>query len=74
MYREPHILTNYHFSHIQRIRPDLTDEQAQAVLRHVEDKWDTSDGVTWEILIEHVEILFPEENDDGQQFFVFLDV
>ena len=47
------------------VRPDLTDEQALAVLTKVKDKHDAEMGVTWTTLEEWADILYPRESNQS---------
>src|SRR5580700_10847119 len=40
----------WHIKDVQRVRRDLTDQQAFQVLQRVEDKHDARHGVNWQII------------------------
>lgn len=44
---------------VQELRPDLTDDQAWAVLQHVENDIDRHRGITWDTLRRVAQELFP---------------
>lgn len=46
---------------VQAVRPDLTDEQAMAVLLNVKKNHDANDGVTWETLEAAADFLFSKK-------------
>lgn len=48
---------------VQSIRPDLTDEQAGAVLQAADRCHNAEVGINWDVLRFHADDLFPEEED-----------
>ena len=46
-------------SDVKSERPDLTDKEAMNVLLYVEDKHDRNYGITWEILCDYTDFLYP---------------
>lgn len=48
---------------VQEVRPDLDDDQAEAVLRYVEDKHDANFGISWETLEVAADQLFSAVDD-----------
>lgn len=53
------ITVQWHIKDVQRVRRDLTDEQAFQVLQRVEDKHDARHGVNWQIIKLWADDLFP---------------
>lgn len=49
---------------VQSIRPDLTDEQAGAVLQAADRCHNAEVGINWDVLRFHANELFPEEDED----------
>jgi hypothetical protein len=49
---------------VQSIRPDLTDEQAGAVLQAADRCHNAEVGINWDVLRFHADDLFPEEDED----------
>jgi hypothetical protein len=45
---------------VQSVHPELTDEQAMAVLQKVLDKHDASIGINWDVIETWARELFPE--------------
>jgi len=45
---------------VQSIRPDLSDEKASTVLKHLKKNHDASVGVNWETIEVVADIVFPE--------------
>ena len=45
---------------VQSVRPDLTDEQASLVLRHLEKNHDATIGINWDTIEAVADYLFPE--------------
>lgn len=50
----------WHLQDVISIRPDLTLEQAAAVLQSVLENHDATIGVNWDVLERCAESLFPE--------------
>lgn len=50
----------WHIEDIQERRPDLTDEQASAVLQRLKKNHDANIGINWEVIDIVADILFPE--------------
>ena len=50
----------WHIEDVQSIRPDLTDEQASFVLKHLKNNHDANIGINWETIEIVADILFPE--------------
>jgi len=50
----------WHIEDVQSIRPDLSDEKASIVLKHLKKNHDASVGVNWETIEVVADILFPE--------------
>jgi hypothetical protein len=48
---------------VQSIRPDLTDEQALAVLKAAEDGHDATIGINWDVLECHAQMLYGDAPD-----------
>jgi hypothetical protein len=49
----------WHIEDVQSVRPDLTDEQASLVLKHLKKNHDAEVGINWEIIEIVADILFP---------------
>ena len=49
----------WHIEDVQSIRPDLTDEQASFVLRHLEKNHDATVGINWDTIEVIADCLFP---------------
>ena len=52
----------WHFTDVQDVRPDLTNDQAREVLQAVKHNEDANLGVTWETISIFAESLFPLPN------------
>ncbi len=57
----------WHIEDVQDRRPDLTDEQASAVLQHLKRKHDANIGINWEVIDIVADILFPEIETAAQR-------
>ena len=44
---------------VQFERPDLDDEEAMKVLLYAEEKHDANYGITWDLLLDYANTLFP---------------
>jgi hypothetical protein len=53
---------------VQGLRPALSDEQAMKVLKDVENSHDAEHGVTWDIISDAVDNMFPKINVDGENY------
>lgn len=53
---------------VRSLRPDLTEAQGWAVLETAQDQLDAEQGLTWSVLEEHADTLFPlqTEQDAGR--------
>jgi hypothetical protein len=49
----------WHIDDVKQERPDLTDEQAMAVLRKAEQEYNADIGLNWDSLHLHADHLFP---------------
>jgi hypothetical protein len=58
-----YITIKWHFSDVQEMRPDLTDDQAREVLWRVRDIHDANEGVNWCVIECVASEMFPEEED-----------
>lgn len=45
---------------VQEVRPDLSDDQAAAVLALADKRHDANEGINWDVLRIHADTLFPE--------------
>jgi hypothetical protein len=52
-------------SDVQSVRPDLTSDQAWAVLRGVKDTHDAEIGINWDVIRFVADTLYPEPEDAG---------
>jgi hypothetical protein len=43
---------------VQEVRPDLSDDQAWAVLEATKDNHNANSGINWEVLRDHADTLF----------------
>jgi hypothetical protein len=58
----------WHIDDIKGVRPDLSDEDARAVLRVIDRlvyRRDASIGVNWDFIETVADSLFPKPNDDN---------
>ena len=58
-----YITIKWHITDVQEVRPDLTDDQARAVLWRVRDIHDANEGVNWYVIECVASEMFPEEED-----------
>ncbi len=63
------IATVWSIEDVQRIRPDLTDDQAWLVLRDVDRYNDDTVGINWDVLDCHAELIFGDapETDEAEE-------
>ena len=59
-----YLADDWHIEDVLSIRPDLTDDQAVAVLQFLEDEFDANNGINWDVIEYSAEYCFPKENDD----------
>lgn len=58
----------WQLSDVKNLRPDLTEEQAQAVLNTVLQKHDNGVGVSWDTVSFWADELFPKVDNDRECF------
>ncbi len=54
------ITNTWGIADIKNVRADLTDEQAIEVLKAIDNSHDANEGVNWEVISTHADILYPE--------------
>jgi hypothetical protein len=58
--KEPfHIAINWYISDVKQVRPDLTNDQAQAVLQCIRDNHDANEGVNWDVIEHTAQDMYP---------------
>jgi hypothetical protein len=57
------ITIKWHFSDVQEMRPDLTDDQAREVLWHAKRYHDANEGINWAVLEAHADFIFGKEGE-----------
>lgn len=53
------IAITWNIEDVQAVRPDLTDEQCEVVLKHIEDTHDATIGINWDVIRYAAAYLFP---------------
>ena len=60
---DDYITIKWHINDVQKVRPDLDDEQARMVLWSVKQHHDANIGVNWDALERHADFIFGKEED-----------
>jgi hypothetical protein len=58
--KEPfHITIRWYIADVKQVRPDLTDDQAQAVLQRIHLTHDANEGVNWDVIEYTAQDMYP---------------
>lgn len=57
----------WHIEDVQQVRPDLTNQQAWAVLQACREDLDSNIGIHWNVIRIHAAMLFPDSVRDPRE-------
>ena len=55
------ITITWHIDDVKNVRPDLSDSECREVLYRAQKNHDADEGINWDTLRTHADILFGEE-------------